>query len=311
MSGSRWLYPLAVGGFLAAIFLAAPALAQDTAEPIEDGERVPVDQPSQQRPAEEDGAKQPEASSGTADSASAVQQDRAAEETCGPRCQEAAERDKRDLVAQESMANSTSKMVLVAWIQAGISVLAVALVACTIYYTRTAAIAAERAVEAARTSTAKTIKAMRKAAKQELRAYIFIKKSRAVKEDDEVGLLKAFTFSIRNAGQTPARDVVVRASAQALVSEEEIPETAGRMPGTYLIGPDSENTITILVPNEGRDDDIVAFYAGDRTFFLFGRVDYTNAFGERCHTNFRTAYTMRDLDDGLNLRVCRQGNSAT
>tara|TARA_E500000318_G_C3565302_1_gene215388 strand:+ start:2274 stop:3260 length:987 start_codon:yes stop_codon:yes gene_type:complete len=165
MSIRYWLYAIALGGCLTGNPL---AYAQEgdpkPLSTVEDSEGASVQPPapngnSSENPADKEATTQAEANPTTKPLDSPSE-----EESCGPRCQAAEDREDRDLAAQESMAASTVEIANLTLWQAGIGAAGLVFLGFTLYLTRESLAEARRATEAAEDS----LEAMR----EQTRAYL-------------------------------------------------------------------------------------------------------------------------------------------
>ena len=110
-------------------------------------------------------------------------------------------RARENLEAQQKMANAASATVVVASVEATITLVGVLLVGWTLYHTRRAANEAKRAADAAN----KTVAQSEIFSKQDLRAYLGVEKMRV---KSEVGQKIRLRVPIKNWGKTPARRIL-------------------------------------------------------------------------------------------------------
>lgn len=171
MSRSNWLYDFAFRGWLiAGLFLFPLSLAaqQETEQPtatVDDGQGVAIETPSQQDQVDENAGEDKKNPSGALDGGPALNNERPTEPTCDERCPAAEKRQQDDLIAQQSMADSTASMSRATWIQIGLGTVGLILLAITAYYARQAAVAAKEAVIEARKATKITRAAVTEAKK--------------------------------------------------------------------------------------------------------------------------------------------------
>lgn len=67
-----------------------------------------------------------------------------------------------------------------------------------------------------------------------------------------------------------------------------------------------------IQPEASGFDETQVWKRGERTIFVYGRIDYTDVFGEPRHTEFRMMIPTDGVHaDGGSFRECREGNSAT
>lgn len=249
-------------------------------EPPPETEPV-VSQPIDTKPAEPE----PETSDGEAES-------------------ELADIARRDLTAQQGMAESTSAMVVVAWVAAGLTALGVALIWWTLYYTRTAAIAAMATVEEAKNATAAARDAADEAKRQagiaahvaqiQLRAYVSVEPRgiNPLRDRDEI----IGQVGIRNVGARPAANVS---------TEIRMTVTKDKEQSVFDIRMDSNKPKRTIQPGvemrqgcaESDWPSRSVLSDNDNYIFVWGVVYYSDGY-ERRFTHFCHRYSVasRDMD---------------
>ena len=204
MSNCHRLPYAALGGCLAVILGVSLALAQDSvpenipklAPTIEKGQGVTVKAvPPESKATEKPSGQKTPAAKPTP--TAPVKKRRPAEPACDAHCQAAEQREKHDLVAQQSMATSAYDLVILTWWQFGVGIVGITLLLFTLYLTRQANKAATRAAKAAEAA----VNVASKNAELQLRAYALTSISEISMGED--GIAKA-TVTAVNAGQTPA-----------------------------------------------------------------------------------------------------------
>ena len=126
---------------------------------------------------------------------------------------------RRDLAAQQSMAGATLQMAWSAWIQVGIGVAALILLWLTVRYTKKAAIYARQANIAAHEAVEATQEANEIALKMgqvQVRAYMSAYNCRTGVTGVRVPVIE---FMLKNAGQSPARNVCVTIDIEAFETD--------------------------------------------------------------------------------------------
>lgn len=162
-----------------------------------------------------------------------------------------------------------------------------------------------------------TLMETRNTSRRELRAYVFAENSGVYaltkqvprSENGKVGS----TVVVRNSGQTPAYDVIhwSMLALHAVVNERElvIPplETLHRTvvpPGGIL---KAERRLSIHLTR----DQQASLKTGAMALYVYGRIEYTDAFGTRRYTDYRLAWAGWPLTDNISMTFCPEGNSAT
>ena len=158
--------------------------------------------------------------------------------------------------------------------------------------------------------TVYTVKAW-KSSKQELRAYVGVDAT-SFTESPTKGVTKA-ELVIKNSGQTPAFDFRIKANfwyytlprTEFPLSEEvDRQSTATLNPGDILTAP-------IIFEAVVTDDTRKELIAGEAAFFLYGRMEYRDAFKARRFVNFRFIADNDPHAGGtLRWRVTEEGNDS-
>jgi len=156
----------------------------------------------------------------------------------------------------------------------------------------------------------RTLDHERKSSERQLRAYVFV-------DDTEFSWSRSgkewgAQFSYRNAGSTPAYDVVVK-SGLALHRVSD-PEPAWKIDNTFpigLIGPNGDKFW-----DEAFFDEVVPGYhslrgmlkGGTHEVFLYGRIDYVDEFDQPRWTEFRYSVGGELGYEDFEMSACREGN---
>lgn len=156
-------------------------------------------------------------------------------------------------------------------------------------------------------ATDKLVTGAEDTARRQLRAYVGIEKLESEWGRPQGDLVT--TVRVKNSGQTPAYNVVLR-NTVALVSTvgprtfEEPPENARRPMSTLAAGGATE-----MLPktNELTDRDCAAIRSGIMNLYLYGRIDYTDVFKIAQYTTFRAYFH----PGKSRWRHCDEGNEAT
>lgn len=122
-------------------------------------------------------------------------------------------------------------------------------------------------------------------AKRELRPYISIK-DKGIRLLTPQGIFQAFVI-FTNGGRTPAKDVRVfldhdlqDSGYQGPFAEQQRPAGTG-----FPLGPDREHSVRAVMPEVAREDP--NRIARDREIFVWGRIDYTDIYGDSHWATFR------------------------
>jgi hypothetical protein len=221
----------------------------------------------------------------------------------------------KDLWAQQDMAKWARLMYIVTAIGVVVSGFVAVFVLRTFHQTRRTAAAAEDGVKHARTS-----------AEQQLRAYVMVESisviypSKSQLRPPSGGgpareHLVAFV-KVKNSGATPARKVtgLVRCDRFAQAAECAIPDRPQGNGGS-VIGPGHSDKFEYRekVVNAAQfTSDIAALRTGPLNLYVWGRIDYEDAFEQERVTFFRhVARRDRIDDDGAEVIACAEGNDYT
>lgn len=224
-----------------------------------------------------------------------------------------------DLLAQQSMADSTESMKQAAWAGVILTVLGLILIYRTMSYTRhaakyakRAARASENAVKEARRATAaanRTTKVTEAIGHRQVRAYVTASGGRW-ERDRSSGAFKA-VIQIKNAGHSPA--FKVRAWCIGIVAEPgEIIDWNDRSSGfwrKFFLGP--TDTGHIIATGVIDDSDYSTLKKEIAIFFFYGSIFYRDTFDVQRETHFRLQWTGVPDSFPASLEVCEEGNDAT
>jgi len=147
----------------------------------------------------------------------------------------------------------------------------------------------------------------RKSSERQLRAYMCI--DTVTGAYDDAGLFSV-EVKLTNAGQTPA----YKADNWTAIGFRVVPPDRGMGPGesrtphSVMIGPGLHKTNSVSrIPTP---TEIELMQAKKGAIFVWGRMDYIDAFGEPRWTEFRT-YTFETSGRGIGMRNHPDGNEAT
>jgi len=197
-----------------------------------------------------------------------------------------------------------------------------------------AAIAAEKAAHEARRATTWSIIAtllgalgtgfivwtfaeQRATSRRELRAYLFaenvaiypLKEQMPETENGKVGS----TLIVKNSGQTPAIAVTHFCALKIHRQDDEAsldldkPERSGSL----IIPPGGFIHAHRRMGEKLTADDIQGIRNGVLAIYVYGRIDYKDAFGHWRHTNYRLAYAAWPLLENLTMNIALSGNEAS
>jgi hypothetical protein len=185
---------------------------------------------------------------------------------------------------------------------------------------RKTTLAAEDAITQAEHAATMTIRAMDNTAERQLRAYVYFEDAQREKTGlatlDAEGKGWVVRANFKNYGQTPAYSTTigVRISIEAADFDETALNVqnimdgapAGYTPPTPVYMPPGE-TANVEIPWPALQNHWADFKAGKVAMFLWGRIEYIDAFGKRRWATIRVKNTHRD---GLGFLYCKTGNDA-
>ena len=292
-----------IAGILAALYLASAINPSGLVRQL--SEHQPAKHAETDRTA---GDTQSHAGQATAE-VGAIQEPWNSKEARTKREQAADQRNKEDLIAQKSMADSTERMVLIGWLQMALGTLGLLAIGMTLWYTREAVEQTAKATKA----TEAAVKVTRKTAERELRAYVGIANASIVAT--EVGKTPNVKLEIKNFGSTPAKDVRHRYRT-AVFALDEIEYDLSEAPLEHLVDlapGQSLHPVKIINQLEWA---VTRFQlnTGQRQLFVFGDIRYfdTMTETEERHTVYR--YFLYVDSDGVRddeLSIVPGGNTMT
>lgn len=328
MSRSHWLHHAALGCVLAAALLAIPVAAVVLASW---GIVQSAAEESDEYSAEGDEAANENGQPNLTPSAVA-----------SPQIEKAAAEDQRsgksrpdyaaqDLMAQQQMALSTDEMVKVSWLEFYVACGALTLSFFTVIFAWWAASAARDAAEAAQKAvvearhgtkaardsvreaekatavTEETLAVTRKASENELRAYVELDRAGRTRRD--VNDPWVIEFTIKNYGITPAYGLCLSID-HAIVDRNDIASQQFDLPPSSMnvtLAPSQIFTGRIPIP-ELSGHVWSAYKAYKKVIFLWGRMDFTDAFGAKRWVTFRM---FQEGGYVLNLMAWHEGNESS
>lgn len=293
MSGSRWLYSLAVGGFLAAILLAAPALAQGGVEQNGDQERREQTQPNAADQNNAEGLNGPTTAAGNEQPG--TKPDNNNRPSGGGNDYESF----YDWIITYTNDTSAQWLMAVSGVAATIiSFVAVILIWCNLRAAHRAIREAERATEAAQ----ETIRVTEKVNERELRAYMSLAPSRAFYEAEDKTLI--ICVEQENSGQTPAKKV--RFSGQVKILPDPLPDGA-RLPtpkfgeSVNVVAPGRKFEINLKAEKEIDPDVLLRLTDAEKCVYFVGHLRYVDIFGETHNTIACWSYSYKELTRIMSL----------
>jgi hypothetical protein len=164
-------------------------------------------------------------------------------------------------------------------------------------------------------ATWQLVRGAKDTAERQLRAYISCKSVSA--SNLEVGRNGVFLVKFRNGGQTPAYAVNahVRLMSRAipiLSTMFALDPTTGDQKSMAILGPGDESTVETIVEIPILPSHLDSLVKGQVQFFVFGRLDYCDAYGRQRTTRFRLQLVPESIDGGkAKFAACPQGNEAT
>lgn len=301
-----------VGAAIGGLVLWSSALAQQPPDPSEGRQTGAADS---QNLARNDAS--PAALAAIADAVHAIAKNTSPTEIDQTQAADDRERAKQDLKAQQSAARWAFWAFVAAAVQVPLTAIGIALVWRTLRATEAAVAEAESATRAAQ----EAVTVAQETAHAQLRPYVYIVKERlAVKPivADRAGhsAIVADTadiiFAIKNFGQTPAKQV--RLKARSVIGghwTEPPPGDLGEAVTTNRadLPPGFERDITGWSAI-GLAEVFPAVVLSERAIFFEGRIDYADANGKRYFTEFRRAASGEDAFDGVFI-ITAEGNEAT
>lgn len=171
----------------------------------------------------------------------------------------------------------------------------------TLQITRAAVREAENATRTAHDAVSVT----RDTARQQMRAYIGIKKAWMQWLGQELWAIVAF----ENMGQTPAYNGTNWMTA--CKDPAHFPRTPPPYESRFTLGPRAPMEIHVCVPNVQPKDTENMTGANPR-IFVWGEIEYTDVFGSRWRTSYRLMGTGKVEGKNIfTLGACAEGNEAT
>jgi hypothetical protein len=169
-------------------------------------------------------------------------------------------------------------------------------------------------------ATARLVRGADKTAERQLRAYVFVKAvdigdrgqlPKIAEIEDLKGFLASFAI-VRNSGQTPAYDVIhwAEIAVRAISDEATLsPPLRLDLVSANTIPPGGEITKLRWAPNKLSDDDIAGIKNSTKAIFVYGRIEYIDAFAKKRFTNYRLAFSgVYPPKENASMTFCNSGN---
>lgn len=191
----------------------------------------------------------------------------------------------KDLAAQESMADSTQKLVGITENQNWITGIEAGLLLITIFFSGWASIAASKAAKAAD----RAVEITERAAERQLRAYVMVESANIKKL--KIGEIPEVSVTIKNFGQTPAYNVKVWGlpGFQDFPLKGNLPTERPDETDNFVaapLAPTVPHTIPLIFKRRMNEETIHALKAGSHAIFVVGQVRYIDAFKVERETDF-------------------------
>jgi hypothetical protein len=145
-----------------------------------------------------------------------------------------------------------------------------------------------------------TLRHGRETAERQLRAYLSIERS--IRQDGEIQL-PIFGITFKNCGQTPAYAGTFWVDIQIhpMPLKAELIPTDRKMIGTFILPP--TNTFSVDQLNDDSvasltEPQIPEFREGNLAYYVFGRLDFIDAFGKARWLKFRSRYAFNCVAKG-------------
>lgn len=162
-----------------------------------------------------------------------------------------------------------------------------------------------------------TLLETRNTSRRELRAYIFservgvypLEKQTPRSENGKIGS----TLFINNSGQTPAYHVVHWCALALHPVADEAALVAPSLSGLVYntLPPGGSMHAHRRLPNRLTREEQTNLQRGVLALYVYGRIEYTDAFGATHYTNYRFAYAGWPLPPNLTMNFAVSGNDAS
>lgn len=164
-----------------------------------------------------------------------------------------------------------------------------------------------------------TLRDTRRTSRSELRAYVFplglnlLDGASCEPPEPENENLPFCRIAIRNSGQTPAFDVIHWAEIAVLQRSDEhkLAIPALNKIGSAAVPPNGEIFKTVIYQRKISPEEADAIRSHSLSVFVHGRIEYTDVFGAKHVTNYRTVHSgFWPPTRGLQMLICDEGNKA-
>lgn len=156
----------------------------------------------------------------------------------------------------------------------------------------------------------KTVRSMEDTAVRQLRAYVSLGATGKITNDFNPEL-PAFQIRIRNTGQTPAYNVKswrgIGIHELPLVNDLN-PIAGGAMDTDVVLGAGGDHMLPIRRERSFTPEELKGVEAGTHAIYVFGKVEYLDAFNKPRYTNF--CLYEASGGSGAGLKHAAKGNSA-
>ncbi|MBL8791226.1 MAG: hypothetical protein JNM45_12065 [Rhizobiales bacterium] len=220
------------------------------------------------------------------------------------------QRDKDDLVAQQTMANGTTYLVWITGAQFALTLIGTALLFFTLRLNREAT----NAAVTANATTRLAVDQEQANSKRQLRAYVLVDTIEFIQggqhDAPKVKLIA------RNYGQTPADQVQIVLMIDQTLTDNEEKHSVGSEEFEVLadskapMGPDASLTLETKARGPLNQHDLQSLYGGTKPIYAFGRINYVDCFNQKQFTEFRFRTARAELSGiSSTMLVCAKGNS--
>jgi hypothetical protein len=294
-SGDRLHHVAARGCLIAGLLFASPSLGQS------DEQIAPA--PSAQTESQQGQAREPAAPA-------IAEQRQAGPGKYEPDCESPIDREESDLCQQWRMAEAAEQQAKWTRLQFFATSFEVTFLVLAVTFTAWAAVAASKAARAgdkAAEAAQRSVALAADTAKRQLRAYVTVVYS-AKQKPERMDSPPSFYVTLRNAGNTPAYGL----TSGMLIVLGDYPDDKSvydlpLAPRQITLGPRDEKTLGGQWGQGLTAEQTNALSQRRLAFYLVGRIEYRDAFGEPRYTNFKYV----DIPGAASgLTACAEGNDA-
>lgn len=153
-----------------------------------------------------------------------------------------------------------------------------------------------------------TVSVMRGTASRQLRAYVLVKDNGI--DEIRFGDFPKANVNIQNFGQTPAYKVSCwcKVGIREYPLARPLPEKTNS--AVFQLGPGATFFKSVAMKAAISYDNDTEISEGREAIYVWGRINYTDAFKRRRFTNFRFAYRGHNLNGVCTLEPCDEGNDS-